>query len=237
MKSVFKIIIVFVFGMAGGIFANQILLPYFVQQHLFSEYQIVQTPLSAGRQNKVTITENIALQESVEKVKKTVVGVLTKTKSGKILTGSGLVVTSDGLMITLSELIPRGEEFVFFIDGKTPGYQVLKRDPKNNLALVKLEEGNFQTCGFADFNKLKLGERVFLVGVIFEKTKPIKVVNEGIVKFFNQDYIRTNIFEKYTLAGSPLFNIKGELLGLNLIDSEGKVLSIPIVKIRHFLGL
>ncbi|GAI52448.1 unnamed protein product, partial [marine sediment metagenome] len=55
-----------------------------------------------------------------------------------------------------------------------------------------------------------------------------------IVKFFAGDYIRTNIFEKNTLSGSALFNIKGELLGLNTIDSEGKVTAIPITTIRAF---
>jgi len=236
MKNIIKIIIVFILGMGGGIFADQILWPYFVERPLFYEYQLAQVPVSVIEQNKITVQENVALQNAVEKIEKAVVGVRTRIKSGEILEGSGLIITSDGLLITLEELLPRGENFIFFVDGKIPGYQVLKRDLKNNLALVKIEEGNLPTVGFADFDKLKPGERIFLVGVIFDKTSPLKMVNEGIVKFFTKDYIRTNIFEKTTLAGSPLFNIKGELLGLNTIDLEGKVTAIPITKIRDFIG-
>ena len=72
--------------------------------------------------------------------------------------------------------------------------------------------------------------------MIFTKTSRLKAVNQGIVKFFTPDYIRTSIFEKNTLSGSALFNIKGELLGLNTVDSEGKVTAIPITKIRDFIG-
>lgn len=221
-KNILKIIVVFIFGIAGGIFASQVLWP--------------PAPVVVTEKNEIIIQENVALQDAVQKIEKAVVGIKTETKNGKIIYGSGLVVTSDGLMITLAELLPKEGDFVFFINNKTPKWQILKRDVENNLALVKLEEGGLQACGFADFETLKLGERVFLVGTIFEKTSPLKVVNEGIVKFFTQDYIRTNIFEKNTLAGSPLFNIKGELLGLNTIDSEGKITAIPVPKIRQFLG-
>jgi len=39
------------------------------------------------------------------------------------------------------------------------------------------------------------------------------------------------------LAGSPLFNIQGEVLGLNFIDSEGRVSSVPVSKIKSFIGM
>jgi len=92
------------------------------------------------------------------------------------------------------------------------------------------------TVSFADLEKLKLGERVFLVGTIFEEEKPSKIVNEGIVKSFDKDFIKTNIFEKTTLKGSSLFDIEGKVLGINTIDSEGKVIAIPISKVKLFVG-
>ena len=153
--------------------------------------------------------------------------------------GSGLILTSDGLLVTLAELVPQGSDFNFFVNEEKVSFQILKRDLEENLALIKTETPNLPTAGFADLEKLKLGERVFLVGVIFENqkiTSPVRVVNEGIVKSFDQDFIKTNIFEKNTLKGSPLFDIEGKILGLNTIDSEGKVIAIPISKIKSFAG-
>ncbi|MBU2635141.1 serine protease [Patescibacteria group bacterium] len=236
LKNIFKIIIVFIFGIAGGIFANQILWPYFVERPLFYKYQLANIPVSVNETKEIIIQENTALQGAVERIEKSIVGIRTETKTGKVITGSGLVVTSDGLIVTLSELVPKGGDFIFFVDVKTPNWQILKRDVENNLALVKIEEQDLVTVGFADFDKIKLGQRVFLSGMIFIKTDRLKIVNQGIIKFFTRDYIRTNIFEKNTLKGSALFNINGELLGLNTIDSEGKVTAIPITIIREFIG-
>ena len=235
LKNIFRIIVVFIIGMVGGIFADQILWPYLGEGPFFYN-QLANFPVSISETKEVTIQENVAIQEAVEMVEKAVVGIKTKTKDGKTISGSGIVVTSDGLIVTLAELVPREGDFVFFVDGKTPDWQILKRDVKNNLVLIKVEEKDLATVGFADFNGLRLGERVFLVGVIFPESKPIKIVNEGIVKYLTEDYIRTNIFENNTLTGSPLFNIKGELLGLNTIDSQARVTAIPINTIREFIG-
>jgi len=231
LKNVFKILIVFIIGMVGGIFADQILWPYFIERPLFLQYRLSQSPVYVTEKKEITIQENTALTAAIEKVEKVVVGV--KTQTG---TGSGLIVTSDGLMVTLAELVPPGSDFNFFVDNQKVHFQILKRDLKENLALVRLEKENLATVGFADLEKLKLGERVFLVGTIFVEEEPQEIVNEGIVKSFSQDFIKTNIFEKVILKGSPLFDIEGKVLGLNIIDSEGKVIAIPISKIKEFIG-
>ena len=100
---------------------------------------------------------------------------------------------------------------------------------KENLALIKIDKNNLSTLSFADLEKIKLGERVFLAGV--------GAVNEGIIRSFNENLIETNIFEEGRLAGSPLFNIKGEVLGINTISNKGRVLTIPVSKVKTFIGL
>ena len=235
-KTLFQILAIFILGIFGGIFADQILWPYFIERPLFYQYRLEQSPVYVTEKKETIIQENTALKNAIEKVEKTVIGVKTKTKTGKILEGSGLIVTSDGLIVTLADLVPQGSTFSFFVEGKAVSFQILKRDLKENLALVKIEKTNLATCSFADFEKLKLGERIFLVGVIFEKEEIKNIVDEGIVKSFDENKIETNIFEKETISGSPLFDIEGNVLGLNQIDSEGKIISIPVPKIKTFTG-
>jgi S1-C subfamily serine protease len=247
LKSIFKIITIFIIGMVGGIFADQIFWPYFIERPLFYQYRLEQKPVYLTERKEIYIQENKALKEAIEKVEKVVIGVKTETRlpsgSKKILEGSGLILTADGLVITLAELVPQGSVFNFFVEG-TPhqingGGQILKRDLKKNLALIKLEKTNLPTVGFANLEKLKLGERVFLVGLTSASTEEgiKKVVNEGIVTNFDQNLIETNIFEKSSLAGSPLFDIEGRVLGLNTINKEGKVISLSISQIRIFANL
>lgn len=230
-QKILTVIAIFLIGMAGGIFSSQFFLPY------LNINQQEPGPVYLTETKQVYIQENVALVNAAEKAGKTVVGVKTQTQSGKILEGSGLIVTSDGLMVTLAELVPFGSKFSFFVDDKTVSFQILKRDLNENLALVKISDSALATSGFASLEKLKIGERVFLVGAVFEKETPSKLVNEGIVKAFDENLIQTNIFESHLLAGSPLFNIEGEILGINTIDSAGRVNTIPVSKIRAFVGM
>jgi len=235
LKNLLKIVIVFLIGVAGGVFADQFLWPYFIESPLFYyKYQFAEGPIYLTEKNEIAVQENVVLQDAVEKVERSVVGITVETKKGKNISGSGLVVTSDGLMVTLAELVPADGTSTLFIGDKNPEYEVLKRDLEKNLALIKVEDGDLSTVGFADLGELRRGERVFLMGVVFDEKIPLKMVNEGIVKLAARDYIQTNIFEEYTLQGSPLFNIKGELVGLSTI-SQGKVIAIPVTQIRDFV--
>ena len=228
-KNVFKILAVFIVGMAGGVFADKILL---------NRYKAEQGPVYVTEKKEITnyVQENVALREAAEKAGKTAVAVKSKTKGGAVLEGSGLIVTNDGFLVTLADLAPQGSNFAFYVDGRWPEYQVLKRDFKNNLALVRVESSGLHTAGFADMEKIKLGERVFLAGFDFASTTPQLMVNEGIIKIFNENLIQTNIIETSLTSGSPLFNIEGNVVGLSFVDEQGGVSAIPVSKIREFIG-
>jgi len=233
LKNVYKILIVFVIGMFGGIFASQILWPYFVEDYLFYQYRPDRIPVYPPEIKEIYIQENVALKDAIERAEKAVIRVKSETAAGRVLEGSGLILTSDGLIITLAELVPAGWEFSFYVNGQRVPYQVLKRDLAKNLALVKLEKTNLTSVGFARTERLKLGERVFLVGALPAGF----AANEGIITSFNSDFVETNIFEKSTLAGSPLFDIEAKLLGLNTVGKDGRVVAVPISVIRDFSGL
>ena len=229
LKNVLQIIAIFIVGACGGIFADQ-----FLWLH---QYQPGQPPVYITETKEYIIQENTALINAIEKVESAVMSVKTQTKDNNILQGSGLIITADGLAITLAELVPYVSDFHFLVDNEMRQFQILKRDTKNNLALIKIEKTALSTTGFADIQKQKLGERIFLIGLAINGQTPQKYVNQGIISAFGQDFIQTNIFEKESLNGSPLFNIKGELIGLSVINKTGKVKIIPVSKIKAFAGL
>jgi len=233
LKNILKILAIFIIGMVGGIFADQIFWPYFIERPLFYQYRLDQAPVNVIEVKEFYIQENVVLKDAIEKAEKVVVRVKTETKAGKILEGSGLILTTDGLIVTLAELVPQGAVFNFFVEEESVSFEILKRDLENNLALIRLEGTGLSTLGFADLGKLKLGERVFLVGAAPSGFR----ANEGIVTVFDKDSIQTNIFEENTLAGSPLFDIEASILGLNIIDKDGRIVAIPASIIRAFSGL
>ena len=117
-KILLEILVIFIIGICGGIFADQILWPYFVEKPLFHQYRLEQSPVYITERKEFIIQENVALQNAIEKVANTVIGVRTKTATGKVLEGSGLILTSDGLLVTLADLVPQGSDFEFLVEGK-----------------------------------------------------------------------------------------------------------------------
>jgi S1-C subfamily serine protease len=236
-KNLLKILAIFVVGMVGGIFAEEIFWPYFVERPLFYKYKLEKPPVYVTERKEIRIQENTALKDAISKVEKAVVLIRTKTKTGKNLEGSGFILTSDGLIITLAELVPEGSKISLFVEGEIVSPQVLKRDLDKNLALLKIEKKNLSTTGFFNFEKLKLGERVFLVGKSFESGKVKNFVDEGIVKSFDENKIETNIQGSKEILGTPLFDIEGNLLGINYLTKEGNFISIPVTQIKSFAGI
>jgi S1-C subfamily serine protease len=237
LKNILKILAVFIIAMVGGIFSEQIVWPYLVEKPLFYRYGLEQAPVHITETKEITIQENTALQEAIKGVESSIIAVRTVDSHKNVIEGSGFVISSDGLIITLAELVPVGSDFSFFIGEEKQSYEIQKRDIKNNLALVKLEKTNFNAVDFGNIGEKEIGERIFLVGTIFdEKGEISKMTNEGIIKYFKEDFIHTNIFENEIASGSSVFDIQGKILGLSEIDEQGKLVVLPISLIREFSG-
>ena len=219
-KATIKIIGILVLGALGAAIFEYFAFPYFLAER---------GKITVNKTEQVYIQENVALEHAAKNVQKSVVGI---EKNG-ITIGSGLIITSDGSVITLASLVSSGIKIILNREYAT--YKIVKKDLKNNLALIKIEAKDLPTVGFADFDKLMLVQRVFLLGILSAKTGNA-FVNEGIIRVIDKP-IKTNIYEKNIAAGAPLFNISGELMGLSFIDQDGKISAIPSDIIKTFLGI
>ncbi len=238
LKKLLKYLIFLFVGLLGGMLWQTVALPYLAEQPSTNDWWFVQN----YRQGKVIlypkeekiIEENEAIVEMIEQVEDSVFGVELE---GSKFTSSGLVLTNDGVAVTLAENIPTGSSASYWTKEESLEGEIQKRDLERNLLLIKLEEEGLKSAGFASLDDLKKGERVFLVGVEFHEGDPSWVVNEGVVKNFDQDFIYTNMRESDVLDGSVLFDIQGRVLGINSVGMEGEVISIPISKVREFAEL
>jgi len=238
-KLIILICCVFLGGMLSGLIFQFFIFPYILQNSYFAQFQFIKNfkegKIIINTKEEIIVQENSALEDAIEKIQKSVVSVKTESENG-VVAGSGLIVSSDGLIVTLADLVPFGGPY--FVFGAAFGSEekitpkVIKRDFKNNLALLKIDKTNLKTCAFSKPENLKLGQRVFLLGILPSILEPI--ANEGIVKYFDKDIIKTNIFETSSLKGSPLFNIKGEIVGINSVDSTGKIIAVPVQIIKDF---
>jgi S1-C subfamily serine protease len=216
-NNIFKAIIVILLGVLGGTIAW-----LFVFKNQSAFVQVV------NKEEKVYIEENTALTDAIKNVNDSVV-VLKTEYDKKEIQGFGLVLTADGLVVTLADNIPQDSQSNISIKGEENiSYQVLKRDLVNNLALIKVDKNNLQTKQFFDLSKLEMGKRIFILS---------DSVNEGIVKSFNEELIKTNIIEGKIINGAPVFDVAGNVLGIGYRDVNNFVNIIPISKIKSFAGL
>ena len=242
-KRVLSLLIVFVLGVTGGIWAQAFLLPTMAANPTFANLQFIKdwnartqviTPVQ-----QIVITQDEAIERDVARLDGVVVGIKS-TNSGFVRQGSGLVYTSDGLIVTLATLVPKWFEVeVYLGDDVEPieNVQVIKRDLESNLALLKIETEGLLTTGFANQDSIGIGEQVFLISKSVGLKNMETRANQGIVTAINETGISTNMQEQSSSAGSPIFTLKGSVVGLSFADIRGKTGAIPVSELRVFLGL
>jgi|TARA_Y100000031_G_scaffold69444_1_gene77169 S1-C subfamily serine protease len=239
--KVSKFIIILVIGGLGGILADQFFLPYLSTIPFFSKIGFIQ---QAGNgttiinpTEKIIVTENTALEQAIDKVDHRLVAVHAYQGKRTINQATGLIVTSDGLIVTASDAVSiMADQYLVFRNGDIVDAQVIKRDSENNLALLRIEQNNLPVVSLTDLEDLHLGQRVILIGMELIDSSLNRFVNLGVIRSINQGVLKLNLEENNILAnGGPLVNIKGEVIGLNLINQKGLFKIISADKIKEFI--
>jgi serine protease Do len=149
--------------------------------------------------------------------------------------GSGFIIDASGLVVTNNHVIADADEVsVILNDGTTLKAEIIGRDTKTDLALLKVKPDKpLKAVKFGDSDKLRLGEWVIAIGNPFSLGG---TVTAGIVSARNRDinsgpydnYIQTDAAINRGNSGGPLFNLNGEVIGVNtaIISPSGGSIGI-----------
>jgi len=154
--------------------------------------------------------------------------------------GSGFIIGSDGYIVTNAHVVDGADEVkVTLTDKREYTAKVIGVDKRSDIALIKIDAANLPKVSIGDPDKLKVGEWVVAIG------KPFGLENTmtaGIVSAKGRDlpqenlvpFIQTDVAINPGNSGGPLFNMRGEVIGVNsLIFSRtggfmGLAFAIPI---------
>jgi serine protease Do len=139
--------------------------------------------------------------------------------------GSGVVVTEDGFILTNNHVIEDAEEILVTMSNKE-GYEpkkakVIGRDPKTDIAVIKIDvEKPIRAARLGDSDKLRVGDWVVAIGNPFGLGH---TVTAGIVSAKGRvigagpydNFIQTDASINPGNSGGPLFNLDGEVVGVN----------------------
>lgn len=241
-RKFFKFILVLLAGGLGGILAEMFILPYLIILPLFSRMDFLRQfrngSVVINKTEKIYITENQAAEETIDAISSRLVAIQPFRGGQALGEGSGFILTSDGWIITAGDLAPlNADKILVFRNSDSFEVKDIRRDSKNNLALLKMEQSNLPVVSLAELTDVRLGEEVILIGGQKTKTGFYKFVNLGSVRGINQNIIEVNLREESPLAnGSLLFNIKGEVVGLNSIDKKGLKKIVSVSKIKEIFN-
>jgi serine protease Do len=154
--------------------------------------------------------------------------------------GSGFLIDGAGHIITNAHLVHEGGEvMVRLADRREFEARVLGADPLSDIALLKIEASGLQAVRIGDPGKLRAGEWVAAIGSPFGLERS---VTAGIVSALGRTlpeesfvpFIQTDVAVNPGNSGGPLFNLRGEVVGVNSAiysDSggyQGLSFAIPI---------
>jgi serine protease Do len=149
--------------------------------------------------------------------------------------GSGFVVDPGGIIVTNNHVIEGAEEIeAKFPDGTTLKAKLLGKDTKTDLAVLKVEPPQaLPFVSFGDSNSLRVGDWVMAIGNPFGLGGSLTL---GIVSARNRDinagpyddFIQTDAAINRGNSGGPLFNMEGEVIGINtaIISPSGGSIGI-----------
>ena len=149
--------------------------------------------------------------------------------------GSGFIIKSDGTVITNNHVIAGAEDILVKVGDKEYSAEVIGADPYMDLAVLKIKtKEKFKPVSFGDSSNARVGDWVVAIGNPFGLGG---TVTSGIISARNrqigltryEDFIQTDASINQGNSGGPLFNLKGEVIGVNTaIIAPGQSGSIGI---------
>jgi len=135
--------------------------------------------------------------------------------------GSGFIVGADGTILTNAHVVRGAKEVtVKLTDRREYVAKVLGSDPKTDIAVLKIEAKNLPVVNTGKVSDLRVGEWVLAIGSPFgfENTVTAGVVsakNRSLPDDSSVSFIQTDVAVNPGNSGGPLFNTRGEVVGIN----------------------
>ena len=136
--------------------------------------------------------------------------------------GSGVIVSKDGYILTNNHVVDGADEVkVSLQDGREFSATVVGRDPKSDIAVIKIQAANLPTVPMADSDKVEVGDVVLAIGNPFGigQTVTTGIVSAtgrgGNLGLDYEDFIQTDAAINPGNSGGALVDVEGRLIGIN----------------------
>ena len=136
-------------------------------------------------------------------------------------TGSGFIISKDGYILTNNHVVESADEVIVRLhDRRQLTAQVVGADPRSDVAVLKVEADDLPVVSIGNSDALEVGEWVLAIGSPFgfDFSVTAGIVSATGRALPNESYvpfIQTDVAINPGNSGGPLFNLKGEVIGIN----------------------
>ena len=161
------------------------------------------------------------LEDVIAEVNPSVVSIVADNDSEQAL-GAGIIISADGYVVTNAHVTENAQKITLTtVEDDVYEAELVGTDEKTDIALLKaVHPVNFEPATFADSEDIRVGNTVFAIGNPFGLGNS---VSSGIISAKERDiekgpydnFIQTDSAINQGNSGGPLFNLKGEIIGMN----------------------
>lgn len=213
--------------------------------------------------SSLTVKESSAIIDVAKKLSPSVVSITSQTTVQNFFgqtgtssgAGTGIIVSADGLILTNKHVVPDGNSTFSVItnEGKEYPAKVVARDPRNDIALVKIDASGLKAASLGDSNAVQVGQQVVAIGnalgqyqnsvtsgIISGRGRPVTASDsDGSSAEQLQNLLQTDAAINPGNSGGPLVDLGGSVIGMNTaVSSQGQNLgfALPINEAKQAIA-
>ncbi len=182
------------------------------------------------------IGEVVGFGEIAEKLRRSTVVV----RAGSRGSGSGVIWSSDGQIITNAHVARGTRARVEIWDGREFDATVTSRDPRRDLAALRIDATNLPSALAADSSQVRPGEIAIAIG---NPLGFVGALTTGVIHAVGplpglgaQSWVQANVRLAPGNSGGPLADARGRVIGINTMVARNLALAIPSSVVRDFLS-
>lgn len=249
---ILMLILSFVAGIFGELFTRTYLsnLSFFRDFYFTEQSDLGQREIIIRDAKKVVIEQDIRLNQLINEVRPSVLGLYKKPVAGKTLLdnllaptdliGQVFVLTSDGWLISSSDAVNRPKEGMsVYYNNKIYPIEKIIKDELSKIVFLKINIQNLPVIKLADLQKVTNGQQIFLYNSYYNQISLGNIIDRNFksINTKNDLVFSSQAMDKYILVnndfineamGTPVFNLEGEIIGLLDGESDGFSKVIPI---------
>lgn len=135
--------------------------------------------------------------------------------------GSGVIVSEDGYILTNNHVVENADEVkIALTDGRELTAKVVGKDPKTDIAVLKIDASNLPVITIANSDKIEVGDLVLAIGNPFGVGQTVTMgmvsaTGRGVLGLDYEDFIQTDAAINPGNSGGALVDAEGRLIGIN----------------------